>query len=404
VTTWVRADEVVRILGISKPTLYAYVSRGLIERHAAVDGRTSLYARADVERLAARTRSRAPAERPTIDVQVTSAVTELHDDGLLYRGHAADQLARTTTFEQVAELLWTGTLPGAPTVWPVDRNALARVTGAISAAGVADPLTRLALAAAVLADDDDGAGGPPEAARRLLALVPSVLGGPLTGDVASRLTRAYVRRPTPELVAAFGRALVLLADHELATSTLAVRVAVSVRANPYAGLAVGLHTVGGALHGGAAAHVTALFADAGRRAPVDALAEPLADRRRLAGFGHSIYRNADPRVAPLMESVESVAAALGTHATERLATVEQVGAEGMRRLGRHANVDFALGALLYVAELPPDVPLFAVARIAGWAAHDAEERTEHPVRYRGLARRPVVSTGSTTLSRAGQGG
>lgn len=384
-TTWVRADEAVRLLGVSKPTLYAYVSRGMIERHAAVDGRTSLYARADIERLAARTRSRAPAERPTIDVQVASAITELHDDGLLYRGQPAAELARTASFEQVAELLWTGALPDHQPTWAVDRGALARVAGALAACAISDPLGRLALAATVLADPARGDDAP-TAARRLLALAPSVLGGPRTGDVAARLTRAYVRHPAPELVAAVGRALVLLADHELATSTLAVRVAVSVRANPYAALAVGLHTVGGALHGGAAAHVTALLTDAERDGAAAALTDPLGRRERLAGFGHSIYRNADPRVAPMMESVRAVAAALGEQGTQRLTVAERVAAEGLARLGRHPNIDFALGALSYLAGLPPDVPLFAVARIAGWAAHDREERGERAVRYRGLAR------------------
>lgn len=73
-TTWVRADEAVRLLGVSKPTLYAYVSRGLIERHTAVDGRTSLYARDDIDTLATRGRGRTPTERPTIDAQITSAI------------------------------------------------------------------------------------------------------------------------------------------------------------------------------------------------------------------------------------------------------------------------------------------------------------------------------------------
>src|SRR5690606_28591667 len=104
-------------------------------RHAAVDGRTSLYARADVERLAARSRSRAPVERPTIDAQVTSGVSELHDSGLLYRGHPADTLARTATFEQVAELLWTGTLPDRRPSWSVDRADFHRIAATLAAAG-----------------------------------------------------------------------------------------------------------------------------------------------------------------------------------------------------------------------------------------------------------------------------
>jgi citrate synthase len=198
-----------------------------------------------------------------------------------------------------------------------------------------------------------------------------------------------VRRPTDELVAAVGRALVLLADHELATSTLAVRVATSVRTDPYSALAVGLHTVRGALHGGAAAHAVALFADAAEQGVAAAIAEPLDRRRRLSGFGHSIYRRGDPRVEPLLEAVNSYAAAADASARRRLALTVEVRAEAMRVLGLHANVDFALATMYFVAGLPADVPLFAVARIAGWAAHAAEESTERPVRYRGLARPPA---------------
>lgn len=392
-TTWVRADEAVRLLGVSKPTLYAYVSRGLVERHTAPDGRTSLYARDDIDTLAARGRGRTPSERPTIDAQITSAITTLHDAGLIYRGHRVDELARTSSFEQVAELLWTGELPDTPPAWPVDRDALRRITAAADAARVDDPLARLALAATVLAAAEPAPSGPvradpafdpPAAARRLLALAPSVLGGPAAGTVAGRLARAWHRRPSPELVTAVDRALVLLADHELATSTLAVRVAVSVRTDAYSALAVGLQTVGGALHGGASAHAAALFADAERRGAAAAVGDPLDRHLRLAGFGHSIYRSGDPRVDPLMEAV----AALDARGS-RMATVEAVRAEALRTLGRHTNVDFALGALLYVAELPTSAPLFAIARIAGWAAHAAEEAAERPLRYRGLARTPT---------------
>lgn len=377
-TTWVRADEAARLLGVSKPTLYAYVSRGLVERRAAVDGRTSLYARADLERLASRARSRAPVERPTIDVQVASAVSELHDDGLLYRGRSAAELARTATFEQVAEFLWSGVLPAEPPVWRPARDDQRRIAAAVTAAGVTAPVARLALAAGVLAGE--AAAAPVEAGRRLLALAPDALGAPLGGSLAARLVRAHLRRPPAELVAAVDRALVLLADHELATSTLAVRVAVSVRTDAFAALAVGLHTVAGVLHGGAARHVVELLADARDRGVRTAVTEPHRAAARLSGFGHSIYRNADPRVAPLLEAVRELATPAD------LATIEGVAAAAMDILGRHPNVDFALGALLFVSGLPADLPVFAVARIAGWAAHAAEELDERPLRYRGLAR------------------
>jgi citrate synthase len=223
--------------------------------------------------------------------------------------------------------------------------------------------------------DDTGA----DAARTLLALAPSLLGGPLTGDVASRLAACFRRRPGAELVAAVSRALVLLADHELATSTLAVRVAASVRVDPYSALAVGLEVVGGALHGGASTAAAALLDDVVGRGADTAVDAVLSAGLRLPGFGHSVYRNGDPRLQPLLEVVRRLPAP-----SDRLEAVDALIAAAGRRVGQLPNVDLGLGALAFVAGLPRIASLFAVARIAGWAAHLDEELGERPVRYRGV--------------------
>ena len=110
-TTYVGADEAARLLGVTKPTLYAYVSRGVVTRRTAVDGRTSLYDREELAALAARSRRRPVGDRPSIDVRIASAITRLDEGRLSYRGHDAVALATRVTFEQTAELLWTGTLP-----------------------------------------------------------------------------------------------------------------------------------------------------------------------------------------------------------------------------------------------------------------------------------------------------
>src|SRR5262245_35956185 len=272
-TTYVSATEAARMLGVTKPTRYANVIRGIVCRSTAVDGRRSLYARDEIERLAGRTRSRRDTSRATIDVQISSAITTLSDERVTYRGRDAADLARAHTFEEVSELLWTDEL-GAPGLrWPVDRDALARCKRVDAEAGATDSFTRLALAATTLSGGvDGGVVSAASAARRLLAIAPSLLGGPVTGDIASRLAAVYRRRPPDELVEVVSRALVLLADHELATSTLAVRVACSVRADPYAAIAVGLNVVGGPLHGTASTSVAAVLDDAlanGAKSAVD---------------------------------------------------------------------------------------------------------------------------------------
>jgi citrate synthase len=379
VTTLIGATEAAATLGVTKPTLYAYVSRGLVTRQIAVDGRTSLYDRAEIEALARRSRRRATPERPSIDVQIATAITRLHDDSPTYRGRRVLDLLPACSFEQVADLLLTGEATGHRDDWRVDRVALARARSIVQAAAPSDPLTVLALTARSLElrPGDDTA----VTARRLLSIVPSVLGGPQRGSIAERLTRIWQPRPTPQLVDAVSVALVLLADHELATSTLAVRVAASVRASPPAAIAAGLDVVSGPMHGAAARASAALFAAADERDPLTAVETLLGSGRRLPGFGHSVYRRGDPRFEPLLTAVRAIPAP-----PERIATVDAVIREAGRSIGHLPNVDLALGALIHVAELPADAPIFAVARIAGWAAHYDEELAERPVRFRGLSR------------------
>jgi citrate synthase len=380
-TTLIGANEAARLLGVTKPTLYAYVSRGVIERQRAVDGRTSLYVREEIEELANRRGTRTPAERPSIDVQIGSSITHLSDDGVRYRGRDVADLARHQPFESVAELLWTGELPMRPPRWPIDRALLERCNRVVEASATSDPFRALALSAMVLADGGASADSAVPTARCLLAIAPSVLGGPIRGTTAARLASAYVRRPADLLVEAVDRALVLLADHELATSTLAVRVAASVRPGPASALATGLLTVGGRLHGRAASGTTDLFREAADVGARTAIHRRLDRGELLPGFGHSVYRNGDPRLAPLLEVVAEL-----PDPDSRHATVDDVLTEAGLAIGHLPNVDFGLGALIFVAGLPDDIALFAVARIAGWAAHHDEELTERPVRYRGLTK------------------
>lgn len=380
-TTLIGATEAARLLGVTKPTLYAYVSRGLVDRQTAVDGRTSLYPREAIEALAARQRKRTPVERPSIDLQIGSSITHLSDDGVTYRGHDVAELSRTHPFESVAELLWTGALPPDPPVWPLDRRALARCKAVVAASEIADPITALALAATTVGDGAEPGTSAVPVTRRLLAIAPSLLGGPQRGATASRLASAWVRRPHPALVTAIGRALVLLADHELATSTLAVRVAASVRTDPGAALACGLSTVGGRLHGRAASGTIALFRSAEQVGAHTAVQRWLDGGSRLPGFGHTVYRNGDPRFAPLLDVVADLPDPEG-----KWPVVRDVLAEAGQAIGHLPNVDYGLGALQFVGSLPDDAPIFAVARIAGWAAHHDEELQERPVRYRGLTK------------------
>jgi citrate synthase len=384
---YVGAAEAARQLGVQRATLYAYVSRGFIERRVAVDGRTSLYSVDDLERLTGRGRRREvdALPRPSLDVQIATSITMLDEDGVRYRGHDVAELARTASFERVAELLWTGVLPDHavwPSPEPSDLVLARRVTRAVR--GPALPsMVAVSSALGVRHPGDD----PAAAARRLLGVVPVVLdptGDEVSGPLAQRLAACWQPARTATLAPVIDRTLVLLADHELATSTLAVRIAGSTWAPPYQAFAAGLAVVQGPLHGVVAQLTYDLLLDAERLGAATAVARRLHAGERLPGFGHKIYKAADPRLAPLLEAIALLPDPFG-----RIAVLDDLIGEAGVRMTRPPNIDLGLGGLALVADLPRDVPLFAIARIAGFAAHLSEELAERPLRYRGLARAPV---------------
>ena len=364
-TTFVRAPEAARRLGVSTATLYSYVSRGRVRRTIGADGRSSLFDVDELEALREKNR-RPPPPPPTIDVRIASAVTQLDEDGLRYRDISVDELV-DQPYEEACALLW-GTLPPRllPPAATADRPApTMRVMDLIGLVARMD-----------LPDDAF------DAADQLLGTIPGALGGS-TDDAlpyADRLVRAWIARPSPELVRAVNATLVLLADHELATSTLAVRVAASVRASPSAAYIAGLATVDGELHGSASHHAHRLLVECAQEAPDVVLDRLRTERRRVPGFGHSIYRSRDPRFGLLLDRVREVPDPHG-----RMRTVTDLLDVSGRYVASAPNIDLGLGALTYVAGLPPDCPLFAVARLAGWAAHYREELDERPLRYRGLS-------------------
>ena len=380
-STLIRSSEAAAILDVTKATLYSYVSRGRLARTIAADGRTSLFARDEVEQLAQRSRRAPSGPRATIDVQISSGITVIDDTTLSYRGHDVVQLAADHRFEDVAELLWSGTAVEGDTTWPsLDPSERATLSPICSLP--LSPIGRIATAAQVLAElhrDPAALPSPVTAARRLLVAAPFVLGSTRrTGRYAERLTVAWRRRPSPALVDAIDTALVLLADHELATSTLAVRIAASVRTSPSVAFAAGLTTLEGALHGTTSAEAHRFLDDCAAGEPTLVIDHLRARRRPVPGFGHKVYRGVDPRFPPLLEQVRR----LDPDGAELVGAVI---AEAGRVMAHQPNVDLALGALTRAAGLEPDTPIFPVARIAGWAAHFDEECAERPVRFRGVA-------------------
>jgi citrate synthase len=217
---------------------------------------------------------------------------------------------------------------------------------------------------------------------------------PNAGSVTARLwVKLSASPPAGGLREALRAALVLLADHELAASTLAARVAASVRADPYAVVATGLGAVGGALHGGAALGVETMLAAAAGPADVPGVVGSLLRRgERIPGFGHFVYRAGDPRAVFLLDMVR--AAAPGS---PRLEVAEALAAEVARRGLPGPNIDFALATFAHVAGMVPGAgeAVFAVARTAGWIGHALEEYARRtPLRPRARYTGPQQAAGN----------
>jgi citrate synthase len=382
VAPMLETEEAARRLGVKRDTLYAYVSRGLLASHRSADGRRSLFDVADIERMARRSRGERRVESRL--ATVTTAITQLREDGPAYRGLPAVDLAGSSTYEQVAEILWAGSAGPAESDWspaPLgsvpDMSTADRLRWAVVMAGARDPLRADLRLEAVL-----------RAARRLIGSMVSVVGrahddGPaqVPSSVASRLTAGLSPSAPAGAVDAIDAALVLLADHELATSTVAVRVAASTRADLCDAISAGLGTLGGPLHGGASQLALSLLIDAERLGPEAALNEILRWQGMLPGFGHTVYQQGDPRAGVLLERFDDVATADRRGVVR--AVIELAAAHDIPL----PNVDLGLAALVWTLELPPDAghTIFAVARVAGWTAHYLEELAEPPLRFRARA-------------------
>ena len=361
---WMSADEVQGRLGVKLQTLYAYVSRGQITARAdAADPRRSVYAFADVERLALRQRHgrRATVAREAMsfgEPVLSSAITTIADGRLYYRGRDAVSLSNQSSLETTACLLWG---------CGEDDPFAGLACQPLAVSGPDGRARAFAHFAQRAATDPAIAGRAEPALRRegavlMSSLVNAVCGSGGGGLLHDRLARAW--RIEGGRVDVLRRCLVLCADHELNASAFAARVAASTGASLAAGALAGLSTLSGPSHGGMTAQVTALVAEA-RRAPSfkGAVAQRLAQGLSIPGFGHPLYRGGDPRAdairtaAPWSPEMQAIASAC-EDAT-----------------GARPNLDFALVAMARSLNLPSDAPfmLFALGRTAGWIAHMLEQ-------------------------------
>jgi citrate synthase len=373
-TRMLESEEAARRLGIKLPTLYAYVSRGLLQSQRPAGSRRSLFDLDEVERLARRSRTGRRVE--TRIASVTTGVTQIRDDGPNYRGTPAVDLAATGCFESAADVLWEAE-PKSLEWRPAELEGPSGISRrdllywATLMCGAGDPLRSDLRHDAVVRN-----------ARKVIATCIESLTGacasPEGSAIAQRLACSFTSDPSSELVRAVDTALVLLADHELATSTIAVRVAASTRADIYDALLAGLAVLAGPLHGGASELAYDLLVQAERIGVGPALDTTLRWQRTLPGFGHVVYGSGDPRFPALIDRVFDLATPDQRELVSSL--VEMARSHAIPA----PNIDLALAALIWASGLQVDTgrTIFSIARFAGWTAHYLEELGERPLRFR----------------------
>ncbi len=401
---YLTAKEAAAALEITLPTLYAYVSRGLIRSEPGKGkSRAKRYRRADVEGLLAR---KALRKNPAMAAEsalhwgtpvLASAVTLIEDGRFYYRGHDAVELSQTASFEAVTSLLWRDSLAAADLFPPELPSRLRqRIT---EVQPILQPLplfSRFQLLLPLLAEHDLAAYDLAETAvchtgARLLHLFTwAVTDTQPQFSVAATLQQAWAP-DLPEVEALLNTALILCADHELNASAFAARVVASAQANPYAVVQAGLAALQGALHGGHTERVAALLREA---ESADGVRPVVAVRLRqgeiIPGFGHPLYPAGDPRGRLLLDLVAEVFA--GDTAVTIAQKLIEVMAEAT---GQLPTIDLGLVALARAARLPRGAPLtlFALGRTAGWLGQAIEQYKEEQLirpRARYIGKRPAA--------------
>lgn len=372
---FIDADTASQTLGISRASLYAYVSRGLVRTMAVPeDPRRRLYSGYDIDHL----KKVKSAGRKPRDVAATtldwglpvlpSGITLIQDGRLFYRGHDATKLAEHQSLEDVACRLWAcGGDDPFTDVKPVMWNpSMIEMTRNLPLTERCQALLSFVAAGRMTAWQRGNRTLWPSAAALLRAMTAAATASPASADPA-HIHLANLWGLDHDGAEIIRRTLVLLADHELNASAFAVRVVASTGASLGACLNAGLSALSGPLHGGMTSLVEILF-DEIEAAPDAATVLERRLRRgdSLPGFGHPLYPDGDPRAAALLHVLPPDA--------RRQSLIDTMA----KTTGKLPTIDVALVSIRRALELPPGAALvlFAIGRTVGWMAHAFEQFQE----------------------------
>ncbi len=331
-------------------------------------------------------------------------------EGILeYRGIRIQNLAEKSTFEETAYLLLKGDLPDQAAFDALNedladhRKIRAEVIDLIKCLPeYGHPMDALQTAMAALGMFYPAKDVTDEATNyvscvRLIAKLPSIVsiferfrGGAEIlaprddlGHAANFLYMLTGEKPDPVSARALDVCLILHADHTMNASTFSGRVTGSTLADPYTVVSSAVGTLAGPLHGGANEQVLDMLREIGSVQNAEAYIEKkLANRDRIMGFGHRVYKTKDPRAIILRRLADEMTEQHGaTELYDIALKVDDIVTERLGEKGIYANVDFYSGIVYDALGIRADAftPIFAMGRVAGWLAHWLEQLIDNRI-------------------------
>jgi len=377
------AQEASERLGVSRNTLYSYVSRGLIRSEpTGPSAKTCQYHALDVDRMATRSKIfKAPAKALQSSTDwgapiLESAITLIGDETFYYRGNCAPTMAAGQAFEKVMAILWEVS-ENEPT--PINPELCAQVEKLLDNRKGPDPMDLFQSILAMLNHEDVTAYSfsretTIRAGRMMLESFVRVMTGtwPST-TIAKHLATTWKVNPLLEQI--IDSTLILVADHELNISSFTARCVASAGCSPYVSVAAATHAFFGRRHGGNTERIRGLLDEAHGHGSLYKVIESRVKRGdSVPGFGHKLY-DADPRARFLLQRLP-----------DRNGYISQAHEAADKLLGHsYPTVDFALVVMEKELALPEksSTYLFYLGRLAGLVAHIMEQYAQNrPIRPR----------------------
>jgi 2-methylcitrate synthase/citrate synthase II len=353
----------------------------------------------------------------------TTAVSKVMQDinALTYRGYAVQDLAEACRFEEVAYLLLKGTLPTAAELaefnaeernqrglsetlkrvidlYPKGAHPMDMVRTAVSFLGMEDPET-----------EDNSPEAELRKAMRLYAKLPTIVARALRnrrgqtaiepdaelGYSENVFHMHFGDVPQADIVKAFDVSMTLYAEHSFNASTFTARVIASSNSDLHAAVTGAIGSLKGNLHGGANEAVMYMLQEVAEADRAESwMVDALAQKRKIMGFGHRVYKKGDSRVPTMRKYFEKIAKI--TSREDLIAMENGLAAVMLREKDIHPNLDFPAGPTYFLMGFDIDffTPLFVMSRVTGWAAHVFEQHADNRLirplsAYTGPNGRPV---------------